>query len=537
MPRISEVIAHTLRSNGVDLVFGIPSVHNIGLYDALREEPGIRHILCRHESTATHMADGYARASQKVGVVIASTGPGVMYTLSPLLEAWCSCSPVLVMTSNGRSTQIGRGLGTLHEIYNQADLFENVTKANVRLNLEEDIQSQVETVLTIAISGRPGPVYLEVPTDFWDMPAPEGRPASSQTVPDAGSVPDLDAAIRLLEKAERPMIIAGVEALHAGLSPAITSLAESLGAPVLTDSSGKGVLPEDHPLAFGNATRRVAVQEIHPACDVTLAIGSRLRYVDFGRRGVTLPGLIHVDWDDIWMNRNYPAQIQLCGDVNAITVSLAERVRQTPPLSERQSFVETCRKKMDSFTETTLSGKTEMAYIDVIRQSIPREGKLVVDNTMLGYFAELLYPTLVPGGFMTARGAMPIGFSFAAAIGAKLADPSKPVVGIIGDGGFLYDTQEMATCVKHGIGFPIIVVNDGAFRMIDYLQKASYNRGYETGLENPDFVTLARSYGIEGVTVDSPETLGEALKAALAAETMQLIELVASFPDPPFGRV
>lgn len=537
MPRISEVIAHTLKSDGVDVVFGIPSVHNIGLYDALREEPGIRHILCRHESTATHMADGYARTSGKVGVVIVSTGPGVTYTLSPLLEAWSSCSPVLVITSNVRSAQIGRELGTLHEIYHQTDLFENVTKANIRLNLEEDIQSQVESVLSIAVSGRPGPVYLEVPTDFWDMAAPEGRPVVTQPTAGNAPVPDLDVAVGLLEKAERPMIIAGVEALHAGLSPVVIAMAESLGAPVLTDPSGKGILPEDHPLAFGNATRRVAVQEIHPVCDVTLSIGSRLRYVDFGRRGVTLPALIHVDWDNAWVDKNYQAEVKLLGDVHDIVISLTEQIRGSSPPNARQEYVEACRKKIDAFTEKAIAGQTEAAYMDAIRQSIPREGKLVVDNTMLGYFAELIYPTLVPGGLITARGAMPIGFSFAAAIGAKLADPSKAVVGVIGDGGFLYDTQEMATCVQHDIGFPIIVVNDGSFSMIDYLQQANYKRGYETRLQNPDFVALARSYGIDGVTVDSPEGLGEALKAALAAGKMQLIELVASFPDPPFGRI
>lgn len=537
MPRISEVIAHSLQANGVEVVFGIPSVHNIGLYDALRDTPGIRHILCRHEGTATHMADGYARSSGKVGVVIASTGPGVLYTLSPLLEAWSSCSPVLVITSNVRASQIGKKLGTLHEIHDQAGIFENATKANVQMTLDKDIASQVEAVLSAALSGRPGPVFLEVPTNFWDMAVPEGKPAASRPPSTTGSTPDLDTAIRLLEKAERPVIIAGIEALNAGLSPVITTLAESMGAPVLTDAGGKGVLSEDHPLAFGNATRRVAIEEIHPVCDVTLAIGSRLRYVDFGRRGVTLPKLIHVDWDDAWVNRNYTAEVQLLGDVGGIAASLAERLGKISPPSEREVFAADRRKRIDTFTATVTAGKKEAAYMGVIRQAIPPEGQLVSDNTMLGYFAELIYPVLSPGGFVTARGAMPIGFSFAAAIGAKLADPTRVVVGIIGDGGFLYSTQEMATCVQHGIGFPMIVVNDGAYKMIDCLQQASYSRGYQTELKNPDFVALARSYGVEGVMVDSPETLGEALNAALAAETMQLIELVDSFPDPPFGRM
>lgn len=537
MSKISEVIVHTLKSAGVDVVFGIPSVHNIGLYDALRQEPAIRHILCRHESTATHMADGYARSSQKVGVVLVSTGPGVSYTLSPLVEAWWSCSPVLVITSNVRTDQKGKGLGALHEVHNQADLFKDITKARICLDKEQDIQAEVQKALTIALSGRPGPVYLEVPTDLWDLEAIDHGKTASEALPKTPPIPDLGEAVQLLESAECPMIISGIEALHAGLAPAVRQLAETLHSPVITDVDGKGIVPDDHPLAFGSATRRGNIQEFYGKCDVTLAIGSRLRYVDFKRRGVAFPKLIHMDWDGKWMNKNYPAEVQLQGDVREMVASLTEKLAGSPSATSRREYVRGLRDRIDRFYAEAIEDCIEAAYVSVLRRTIPRDGRLIVDNTIIGYFTEQLYSTLTPGGMMAPKGASPIGFSFSAAIGAKLAHPSTPVVGLIGDGGFLYSTHDLTTCAQHGIGFPIIVVNDSAFRMIDWLQQFNYQKGYETGLKNPDFVALARSYGIEGVGVDSPEKLGVALDKALTSGAMVLIELIASFPTPPFGQV
>lgn len=536
MKKNSEVIVKTLRNAGVEVVFGIPSVHNIGFYEALRQEPSIRHILCRHEASATHMADGYARSTNKIGVVVVSTGPGVTYTISPLMEAWWCCSPVLIITSNVRSDQIGRGLGVLHELYNQSDLFKDITKAVICLRAGDDIQTAVERAVSIAISDRPGPVYLEIPTDFWDLEFSSIKDEAERE-PETRTSSDIDAAVQLLQNAKNPLIVSGVEALHAGVGPAIRSLVETLHAPFVTDFNGKGIIPEDHPLAFGSATRRGVVREIHRTCDVTLAIGSRLRYVDFKRRGVTLPGLIHIDWDTTWISKNYPADMQLIGDVQDIVVSLTKGLDGISRSEEHRGNIQELREKLERDTLAATKGRMEAEYIRAVRQAIPPESSLVVDNTIVGYFAEQLYMSLKPGGIIAPKGATPIGFAFPAAVGVKIANPKMPVVALTGDGGFLYGTQEMATCAQYGIGFPVIVVNDSSFRMIDYLQLASYGKGYETTLVNPDFVTLAESYGFSAVRVDSPEKLGEALEKALTTGDMWLIELVASFPDPPFGQV
>ena len=533
--KISELMVKTLKEGGVKHIFGIPSIHNIGFYDALKDEPAIRHILCRHEAGATHMADGYARSGKGVGVVVASTGPGVAYTISPLVEAWCSCSPVLVITSNLRVNQIDQGFGVLHELKNQPDLFKTVTKATISLRPGDDVAAKVSEGLAIATTGRPGPVFLEVPNDMWDMEVDAGKAGKAPAAPEP-AIPDLASAVELIRSAEKPMIITGIEASHAGLTEKIIELAEKMSAPVLNDPGSKGVVPEDHPLGFGNVTNRGVVTELHKACDVTISIGSRLRYVDFKRRGVMLPNLIHVDWDNQWADKNFSSTVKLIGDVSGITESLIQAVENLPVPEERKAFVADARQRHDQYQEGISSDYKEVAYLRALRNVMPKESILVVDNTILGYFSVQVYPSFRPSGLITGLGASPIGFSFAAAMGAKLANPDLPVAAIIGDGGFLYCANELATCMQSGIGFPVIVVNDSAFRMIDYLQTASYKRGFETNLYNPDFIAFAKAFGVEAVSVDTPGGLENALEKSLSTGKINLIEVKTKFPDLPFGK-
>jgi len=536
MAKVSEVIVRALKEAGVTHIFGIPSIHNIGLYDALREEPSIRHILCRHESSATHMADGYARAGKGIGVIVSSTGPGAGYMIAPLIEAWWSSSPVLAMTSNIATRKIGAGTATLHEIDEQDKMFAHITKERFCLRDEGDAESTVRRAVATALAKRPGPVYLEVPADLWDMDAASvGDVDSDGREGDVSG--DLEEALCLLRKAKKPLIVAGTGAVRAGIGSAITKIAEALQAPVVTGAEGKGTIAEDHPLAFGNAARRGTVREMVRSCDVALALGTRLRNVDYTRRGVTLPQLIHVDWDETWMNKNFPATIQLTGDIDEIARRLSEGLSSAGGTAERErGWVEALKKKAGEELEAIRAERKELAYLDVIRRVIPRDGHLVIDNTMLGYWAEYFYPSYEPGSFVTAKGSSIIGFSFPAAIGRKLACPDRPLVAITGDGGFFYGAQELATCVCHGIGFPLIVVNDGAYGVIDFLQKLNYDRGYQTKLDNPDLCAFAGSFGITAARVDSPETLESELQKALESSKMCLIELVERFPESPFVK-
>ncbi len=528
----ADGIVTALKEAGVDTLFGIPSIHNIRLYEALREEPTIRHILCRQEATATNMADGYARAGNRLGVVAASTGPGTGYVVPAIQEAWGSSSPVLLITTNIHAPKIGQGLGVLHELEDQDGLFKTITKARLKVRQGDDIHAMTREAVRIALSDRPGPVYLEVPTDLLMEPAPDaGRPVSEDV---RTAIPDLDAALSMLRKAKQPLLVAGTGAVRASLFQQIRELAEALAAPLVTTTNGKGILSEDHPLAFGHAARGGAVREMVQAADVCLAIGTRLRESDVKQHGLTLPRLIHVDWDDRWIGKNYETEIALAGHVPGIVSGLLEGLKGHAADEDRSNSVRDMRAGLEDELREIRKTRIELQYLDQIRDCLPGESILCADNTQLGYWAEYFYPSFFSGGLMGTKGSTTIGFSLAAAIGAKVACPDKPVVALIGDGGFMYNSHELATCMRHDIGFPVIVSNDNAYGIIAFLQRGFYKNEHESRLSNPDFVALARSYGAESTRVDSPSGLGEALSGALKSGKMWLIELAAAFPEPPF---
>ena len=536
MKTVADQMVEILKEAGVEVLFGIPSIHNLGLYEALRKEPAIRHILCRHETTATHMADGYAREGRTVGVVITSTGPGAGYTVPALQEALGSSAQVLVIATNIATAKIGKGIGTLHEVAGQEKIFPNITKGVFAVRDRSEVEDLTRRALKTSLTGRPGPVYLEIPNDLFNMEADEESGHLKDAPVKQKPLPDLEKATALIGEAKSPLIFVGTAALRAGLSGEVTALAEALVAPVLFSPNARGMIPDDHPLALGNGARRGVIREAVASSDLVLAVGTRLREVDAKRRGLLLPRLVHVDWDDQWIGKNFPAEIALTGDLKQIARALVREIGTPANGENRKTRVENIVSNRQEETSQIGKMQPELAYLKAIRDVMPRVSTLVADNTQLGYWSEYFYPSYFPGGWMGAKGSAIIGFAFAAAVGAKIAAPEKPVVALIGDGGFLYSTQELATCVRHGIGFPLIVVNSRSYGIIGYLQKMFHQHEYETRLENPDFVQLAGAYGIAGCRVTSPAQLQEALAEALSSGEMRLIELVEDFPEPPFAK-
>jgi acetolactate synthase-1/2/3 large subunit len=532
----ADEVVGVLREAGVNAVFGIPSIHNIRLYEALRGEPLIRHILCRHEATAAHMADGYARAGNRVGVVVASTGPGTGYAVPALQEAWGSCSPLVLVTTNVPLPKIGKGLGVLHEMEAQDSLFRSITKSVLTVRASADINGMTHEAIDRACSGRPGPVCLEIPTDLLNHEVSGQQTGGLRDSGSQGPIPGLDSAVSLLQQAKQPLVVVGTDAVRAQLGPDVTRLAEILSAPVIATTHGKGVIPEDHYLAFGNAVRKGTVREMASVCDVVLAVGTRLREVDAKRRGLRLPRLIHVDWDRRWVGKNFPTELALIGPVPAILKGLLDRMEQSPAAGERIQWVKEMGERLAREEAHIRDSRAEPAYIDAVREVLPREGILVIDNTQLGYWAEYFYPSYASGGLVGAKGSSTIGFAFAAAMGVRLAQPETPVIAVIGDGGFMYSAQELVTCIRHGIGFPVVVVNDNAYGVIAYLQRNAYGKEFESRLLNPDLMTLAEAFGVEATRVENPKDLKQALNHALESGGPWVIELRRDFPEPPFGR-
>jgi len=530
----AELMVRVLKVAGVKVVFGIPGIHNIPIYEALRKEPAIRHILCRHETTAAQMADGYARACRRLGVVIASTGPGSGFNVPAFQEAWGSCSPVLLITTNIATSKIGQGLGAIHELEDQDILFKRITKERFLVRNASDIEQMTQAAIDTAISGRPGPVYLEVPTDLFDKQVEKGRTGPSSKDLDVDLPGELEQAVDLIHQSKQPIIIAGTAALRTGLGPEIIALAETLSAPVITTVQARGLIPEDHSHAFGYVARK-DLDGVIQSCDLGIAVGTRLREVDGKNRGLRLPKLIHLDWDSRWIGKNHEAAVPLEGEVPAILRALLHSIEPDPNIEKRQEWLKDMRDEADRALRKIREENGELHYLDVIRRALPRNGVFVIDNTLLGYWADYYYPSYCPGGLIAAKGSVTIGFAFAAAIGAKLANPETPLIALMGDGGFLYCAQELATCIQSGIGFPLIVVNDNAYGAVRFFQHRFYKNEYEVSLTNPDFVALARAFGAKATRVDSPEYLSEALKTAMGSEEMWLIEVEAAFPDMPAG--
>jgi len=340
MKTVADQVVGILKEAGVEILFGIPSIHNLGLYEALRKEPGLRHILCRHESTATHMADGYARENRMVGVVITSTGPGAGYTVPALEEALGSSVPLLVIATNIPSAKIGKGLGTLHEVTEQEEIFRKITKGVFAVRAKSEVADLTRGALETSLTGRPGPVYLEIPTDLLNMEADKNRRPVKDATLKAESLPNLEKAIALIREAQNPLILAGTAALRAGLSQEIIALAEALIAPVLFTPNARGMIPDDHPLALGNCARRGVIRETVLSSDLTLAVGTRLREVETKRRGLVFHRCTHVDWDDQWIGRNFPAEIALTGDLVQIVRALVKEIGLLPNGERRRARLE-----------------------------------------------------------------------------------------------------------------------------------------------------------------------------------------------------
>lgn len=533
----AETILAVLKEAGADRIFGLPSIHNLPLYEALRKDPCLRHVLCRQETTACHMADGYARASGRPGVVVASTGPGTGYLVPAVQEAFGSESPLLCITTNIPYESVGKGTGALHELEDQQGLFSTVTKARFSLRPGDDTGALTKRAVAAAMTKRQGPVYLEIPTDLLGAHpgTPPVEPPGTAVSPGA-SLPDLQGVVDRLRRARQPLLLAGVSALRAGLGPLLGRLAEALGAPLLTTAQAKGIVPEDSPWVFGNMARKGLVRDLIAACDLTLAIGTRLRNVDARRRGLSLPSLIHLDWEQRWVGKNYDTEASFDGNLPSMVETLVATLALEPKGEERRERIAAFQRRRLQEHRAIAEKEEALRYLEILRAALPRDGILVTDNTQLGYWSEYFYPAFCPGGLMPAKGSFILGFAFPAAIGVRMAFPEKKVVALMGDGGFLYCSQELATCVRHKAGFPLVVVNDGSFSIIGHLQRTAYKATFEQDLVNPDFVALARAYGLEATRADSPGTFEKALQKALGAGTLWLIELAASFPEPPYTR-
>jgi len=539
MPRMTggEAVVESLKREGVEYLFSIPGVQIMGVFDALYGEKDLRLVVVRHEQTALYMADGYARVKGNPGVGLVVPGPGVQNALAAVGTAYACSSPVLLLAGQIETKDLGRDGGALHEVNDQLDMVRPVTKWCRRVMKVEEIPGAIQEAMRQMKTGRPRPTEVEIP---WDTMRSSGeveffpRETLRPAEPDQQSV---RRAAELLVRAQKPLIWAGGGAIISDASAELEELAEILGAPVAMTAQGKGAIPENHPLSLEGAYYGFGpVRWAMAGADVVLTVGTRITWQQAWPSTALKPPqkLIQLDADPSMIGKNYPAEVAVVSDAKAALKALVEEVRKKKVNKDRWASSE-----LDQFRKNHQNWLREKAplqhqIIRTLRNELDEDAIFVCGVTNIGYWANLSYEVRRPRTYITSSYFATLGYSFPTALGAKLAAPDRPVVCVVGDGGFLYGCAELATAVRYGINLITVVFTDNAFGSTKSDQQVNFQgRVFGTELNNPDFSRLAELFGAKGMKAD-PERLGKALREALAANRPVLIEVPIPTLIPPF---
>jgi acetolactate synthase I/II/III large subunit len=515
-----------LLRHGIDTLYALPGVHNDPLFDAAHGAPGLRVIHTRHEQTAAYMALGAALVTGRPQAFSVVPGPGLLNTSAALLTALGMGAPVLALAGQIPSFAIDQGHGHLHEIPDQLGLLRHVTKHAARIRAPYEAGALVAEAVRAAISGRPGPATLECAIDTWAETGPADIPD-----PLPRMVPPLDpasiaAAADILAKAERPLIVAGGGALCAGKQ--LSRVAEQLGAPVSTFRRGRGAIPTIHPLAVSFTEGHRFWRE----ADVVLAVGTRL-YWQQSVWGVDQSlKVVRIDIDPAEPDRfRRPACAITADAAEALTAlgdALAERGRSPSGWGDTRARVRAW------FEERLARLEPQMGFLRAIRAALPEDGIFVEDVTQVGFASRLAWPVSAPRLYLSPGYQDNLGWAYGAALGAQAALPGRKVVCVAGDGGFMYQAQELATAMRHRLPVVAVVFDDGAFGNVRRIQESQYgNRLIACDLANPDFVAFARSFGAAGYRASTPEELEACLREAFARAQPALVHVpVGKMPSP-----
>lgn len=525
-----EAIVESLMAMRVGQVFGLPGAQLYPLFDALAQRSDlIRTFGARHEQACGYMAFGAARSTGGPGVFAVVPGPGVLNAGAALVTALGCCAPVMCITGQVPSAFRGKGRGHLHEMPDQLAYLRTVTKWAARIERPADVPEVMAEAWRQMMAGRRGPVAVEM---AWDAMAaseevtPPAHDYWALPPPRAVSTHEVEVAAELIARARRPMIMVGSGAQDAGHQ--VRQLAELLDAPVAAFRGGRGVVAEDHPLGISS----YAAFELWPEIDVLIGIGSRLempymRWTGMMRlidRPEPPPHLVRIDVDPGEMKRLVP-HAGIVGEAHVAAQMLVDALRHRrcgPQPGARERVGEAKRQARAGIEKV----QPQLAYLDVIREVLPRNAFLVPELSQAGFTSYFGYDVLEPRTYVSEGYQGTLGFGFPTSLGVKAAHPDRVVVSMGGDGGFMFGCQELATAVQEKLAVVAIVFNNKAFGNVLRDQKSNFgNRTIGATLQNPDFVALARAFGVTAHRVASPGALRPVLAKAIAAGSPQLIEV------------
>jgi acetolactate synthase-1/2/3 large subunit len=535
----AQIVCASLLREGVDTIFGYPGGAVLPIYDELTRHPSLRHVLVRHEQGAVHMAEGYAKATGKVGVALVTSGPGATNAVTGIANAFLDSTPIVVITGQVPRSMIGT------DAFQEVDtvgITRPCTKMNYLVRDAGELAGVMSEAFHLARSGRPGPVVVDIPKDVTLERTTRITPASLHLPgynPELRCDPEQAArAVDMMLAATRPVLYVGGGIVHANGSAELLALAERLRFPVTPTLMGLGVFPTTHPLCLGmlgmhgTYTANMAMSE----ADLIVAIGVRFDDRVTGALAKFAPRaqIIHVDIDPSSLNKNVRVAVALAGDARTVTRQLFELLPESPDHSARAAWWRQLE-EWQSIAPLEYELSDDVIKPQLLCQELARatRGRAIV-TTDVGQHQMWLaqyYPFREPRQSITSGGLGTMGFGFPAAIGAQIAFPNRQVVAFVGDGGFQMTAQELSTAVCHNTNTKVVIMNNRYLGMVRQWQEIFYQRRYSgVGMEdgNPDFVKLAEAYGATGIRATHPAELREVLEAGLATPGVVVMDIVVA---------
>lgn len=535
----AQAVIASLEAEGVDTLFGYPGGQAIKIYDALYDSKKIHHVLARHEQGATHMADGYARATGKVGVVLVTSGPGATNTVTGIATAYMDSVPLVVITG-----QVTRGvIGT--DAFQESDIVGitmPVVKHSFLLQSTDDLTRTFREAFYIASTGRPGPVLIDIPSDLssaemvFHYPDKISLPSYRPTY--KGNAKQVRQAVTCIQESKRPLIYAGGGIVTSHACSELTELAERMQIPVVTSLMGKGAMRCSNPLNLGpvgmhgSKYANMAVTE----CDLLIAVGARFSDRVTGKVDEFAPHakIIHIDIDPAEIGKIIDPAVPIVGDAKVVLGAINDRLEKTEAQPVGTEWVKTVcewRERWPLYTEDFEDFPDMIApevVLSHLSDKLDPEASIV--TTEVGQHQMWAHQNIHrehARTFLSSGGLGTMGFGFPAAIGAKIGCPEDEVVCIAGDGSFQMNSQEMATAAINKVGVKVLIMDNRALGMVHQWQRLFYNERYSfTELDaNPDFVKLADAYGWQAARISKPEEIDEALDAMLSAEGPYLLDV------------
>ncbi len=545
----AKILIESLIREGVEVIFGYPGGTVIPIFDCLYDSP-IKFILTRHEQAAAHAADGYARSTGKIGVCLATSGPGATNLITGIATAHMDSVPIIAITGQVKTSLIG------NDAFQEADVTgvtRSVSKYNYLVKDVKDLAYTVKEAFYLANTGRPGPVVIDLPVDVQiqeaDFSYPDKIQMRSYNPTHYGHPGQIKKVLKLIYDSKKPVIIAGGGILISEAHNELLKFAEKAKIPVSTTLMGFGGFPSTNDLALGmpgmhgTVYANMAITE----SDLLISVGSRFDDRVTGKLDAFAPEakIIHIDIDPTSISKNINVDVPIVGDAKNILGQLTEEIKESrlPDLSKWHKKIEGWKKKHPLSYKKSGSGKIKpQRVIEEIYNQTKGKAIIVTEVGQNQMWAAQFYKYDYPRHFLSSGGLGTMGYGFPAAIGAKIANPKKEVIVIAGDGSIQMNIQELATLSTYNIKVKIIILNNGYLGMVRQWQELFYNRRYSgTPLKNPDFVKVAQGYGIKGVRVKKVSEVKKAVKEILSAKTSVLADFRIEpeenvFPMVPAGE-